>query len=74
MAFCVSIAQFVYTNLQILTCSRRILEMQVIFCHLVSKFSFAEVEGESIRVRLFTTLVPIGPKGEKALPLRVARI
>ncbi|KAJ7804521.1 cytochrome P450 [Mycena olivaceomarginata] len=51
-----------------------ILEMQVIFCHLVSKFSFAEVEGESIRVRLFTTLVPIGPKGEKALPLRVARI
>lgn len=48
--------------------------MQVILCHLVAEFSFAQVEGELIRQRLLHSLLPMVAKGEKALPLRITRI
>ncbi|KAF7350059.1 Cytochrome P450 [Mycena venus] len=51
-----------------------ILEMQVILCHLVAKYSFAEVEGEVIRPCFLNNLLPIVSSGEKALPLRITRI
>ncbi|KAJ6554209.1 cytochrome P450 [Mycena capillaripes] len=51
-----------------------ILEMQVIFCELVAKFSFAEVENEPVRVKFMNNLLPIVPSGDRALPLRITRI
>ncbi|KAJ7673673.1 cytochrome P450 [Mycena polygramma] len=51
-----------------------LLEMQVIVCELVGKFSFEEPENEPIQPRFRTTLVPITSTGEQALPLCVTRI
>ncbi|KAJ6571206.1 cytochrome P450 [Mycena capillaripes] len=51
-----------------------ILEIQVILCELVAKFSFAEAENESIRVKYLNVLLPTVTSGEKALPLRISRI
>jgi hypothetical protein len=35
------------------------LDRMHILCHLVAKFSFAQVEGESIQLRFMATLLPI---------------
>ncbi|KAJ7506145.1 cytochrome P450 [Mycena galericulata] len=51
-----------------------ILEMQVILCELVRKFSFALPEGGSIRTRFATTLMPIDSAGEKGARLCITRI
>ncbi|KAF8172535.1 cytochrome P450 [Mycena galopus ATCC 62051] len=54
-----------------------ILEMQVIFCELVAKFSFTKPENEKdfgVQPRLMTALMPFVPTGERALPLCVARM
>ncbi|KAF8200450.1 cytochrome P450 [Mycena galopus ATCC 62051] len=51
-----------------------ILEMQVIVCELVGKFSFAEPDTEPAQPRLMTALLPIVSSGERALPLRVTRL
>jgi hypothetical protein len=48
--------------------------MQVIFCELVAKFSFAEAENESIQPRIMTGLLPIASNGKRALPLSITRI
>ncbi|KAJ7604285.1 cytochrome P450 [Mycena polygramma] len=51
-----------------------ILEMQVLLCELVGKFSFAEPENESIRARYMNNLLPIVTNGDRALPLRITRV
>ncbi|KAJ7362513.1 cytochrome P450 [Mycena albidolilacea] len=51
-----------------------IVEMQVILSHLVAKFSFAQVEGESILPRYLNNLLPVVSSGEKAVPLSITRI
>ncbi|KAJ7652472.1 cytochrome P450 [Mycena polygramma] len=51
-----------------------VLEMQGILCELVGKFSFAEAEGEAIRAKHMTSLLPIDSNGERALPLRITRV
>ncbi|KAJ6523456.1 cytochrome P450 [Mycena vulgaris] len=51
-----------------------ILEMQVILCELVAKFSFAEAENTRIRPQYMNQLLPIAANGEKALSLRVTRL
>ncbi|KAJ7091293.1 cytochrome P450 [Mycena crocata] len=51
-----------------------ILEMQVIICELVGKFSFALPENVSVSARHATSLFPIVSTGQKGAPLRVARI
>ncbi|KAJ7904207.1 cytochrome P450 [Mycena leptocephala] len=48
-----------------------ILEMQVFFCELVGRFSFALPEDNSIRTRFAGTLMPITSDGQKAAPLRI---
>jgi hypothetical protein len=72
VAFCVSIPidspVFVWLR------ANRILEMQVFFCELVAKFSFAEAENESIQPRVMTGLLPIASNGKRALPLSITRI
>ncbi|KAJ7854150.1 cytochrome P450, partial [Mycena olivaceomarginata] len=50
-----------------------ILEMQVILCELIAKFSFAEAD-KSVRPRFLNILMPINESGDKALPLRITRI
>ncbi|KAJ7926961.1 cytochrome P450 [Mycena leptocephala] len=42
-----------------------LLEMQVIFCELVGKFSFALPDHEPVRVRIANTLVPTMLNGQK---------
>ncbi|KAJ7926966.1 cytochrome P450 [Mycena leptocephala] len=51
-----------------------LLELQVILSRLVAKFSFAEVEGESIKPQLLNNLLPIVSSGDKALPLCITRL
>ncbi|KAJ7277659.1 cytochrome P450 [Mycena rebaudengoi] len=51
-----------------------ILEMQVILCELVAKFSFAEPENTGVRPQYMNQLLPIVASGEKALSLRVTRL
>ncbi|KAJ6548581.1 cytochrome P450 [Mycena capillaripes] len=51
-----------------------LLEMQVVFCELVGKFSFALPENDPIRVRTANSLVPTTSNGQKGVPLRVSRI
>jgi hypothetical protein len=53
-----------------------ILEMQVIICELVGKFSFTEPDDQPVQPRFMTALllVPNVASGERALPLRIARI
>ncbi|KAJ7886866.1 cytochrome P450 [Mycena olivaceomarginata] len=46
-----------------------ILEMQVFFCELVGRFSFALSEDDFIRTRFAGTLMPIMSDGQKAAPL-----
>jgi hypothetical protein len=48
--------------------------LQVILSRLVAKFSFAEVEGESIKPQLLNNLLPIVSSGDKALPLCITRL
>jgi len=51
-----------------------LLELQVILSRLVTKFSFAQVEGESIQPRFLNNLLPIVSSGDKALPLCITRL
>ncbi|KAF7358155.1 Cytochrome P450 [Mycena venus] len=51
-----------------------ILEMQVIICELVSKFSLMETEGESSQPRFLSNLMPVLSSGEKTVPLHVTRL
>ncbi|KAJ6517890.1 cytochrome P450 [Mycena vitilis] len=52
-----------------------ILEMQVLLCELVGKFSFAEPDGESVRAKFINfNLLPIAANGDRALPLRITRV
>ncbi|KAJ7635237.1 cytochrome P450 [Roridomyces roridus] len=51
-----------------------ILEMQVIICELVGKFSFGLPEGEVARMNGASVVQPIISDGKKAAPLRVTRI
>ncbi|KAJ7865050.1 cytochrome P450 [Mycena olivaceomarginata] len=51
-----------------------ILEMQVIICELVGKFSFTEPDDQPVQPRVMTALLPIVTSGERALPLRISRI
>ncbi|KAK7044320.1 cytochrome P450 [Favolaschia claudopus] len=48
-------------------------EMQIVFCELVGKFSFAETDTEATRPRFMTSLQPIAENGRKGLPLRIIR-
>ncbi|KAJ7122200.1 cytochrome P450 [Mycena epipterygia] len=50
-----------------------ILEMQVIICELVGKFSFGLTE-EPVRTRIANTLLPVVASGQKSAPLCVTRI
>jgi hypothetical protein len=52
----------------------RLLEMQVIICELVGKFSFALPENDRVRTRLANTLLPTVSSWEKAAPLCITRI
>ncbi|KAJ7742960.1 cytochrome P450 [Mycena maculata] len=52
----------------------RVLEMQVVLCELVSKFSFALPEDSSVRKCLALTLIPVISTGEKGAFLQVSRI
>ncbi|KAJ7803339.1 cytochrome P450 [Mycena leptocephala] len=51
-----------------------ILEMQVILCELVAKFSFAEPENMRSRPQYMNQLLPIVASGEKGLSLLVTRL
>ncbi|KAJ7158005.1 cytochrome P450 [Mycena crocata] len=51
-----------------------VLEMQVIICELVGKFSFALADEEPIRTCYANTLYPGFVSGKKGAPLRVTRI
>ncbi|KAJ7113163.1 cytochrome P450 [Mycena epipterygia] len=51
-----------------------ILEMQVIICELVGKFSFALSENDPVRPRLANTLLPTVRSGEKGAPLCITRV
>ncbi|KAJ7106643.1 cytochrome P450 [Mycena epipterygia] len=51
-----------------------ILEMQVIICELVGKFSFALSETDPVRTRLANTLLPTVRSGEKGAPLCITRV
>ncbi|KAJ6548582.1 cytochrome P450, partial [Mycena capillaripes] len=51
-----------------------LLEMQVVLCELVGKFSFALPENDAVRVRTANGLVPITSNGQKGVPLRISRI
>ncbi|KAJ6451241.1 cytochrome P450 [Mycena vitilis] len=50
-----------------------ILEMQVFFCELIGKFTFALPEGQSTSTRFTTTLMPTMANGQKGAPLCVKR-
>ncbi|KAJ7232293.1 cytochrome P450 [Mycena rebaudengoi] len=51
-----------------------ILEMQVIICELVAKFSFKEPENEPSEPRFMTSLQPIIFSGARALPLCIIQL
>ncbi|KAF8175963.1 cytochrome P450 [Mycena galopus ATCC 62051] len=51
-----------------------ILEIQVILYQLVSKFSFAQAEGESVNPRFLNNLLPVVSSGEKTVPLHINRL
>ncbi|KAJ7122199.1 cytochrome P450 [Mycena epipterygia] len=56
------------------TLLRRILEMQVIICELVGKFSFGLTE-DPVRTRFANMLIPVASSGEKkSAPLCITRI
>jgi hypothetical protein len=71
MAFCVSFFPFAIHHYK---STHRILEMQVILSHLVGKYSFAEVEDETIRPTYLNNLLPIVKSGERAVPLYITRV
>ncbi|KAJ7659586.1 cytochrome P450 [Mycena polygramma] len=50
-----------------------ILEMQVVFCELVGKFTFTLPEGQSTHTRFATSLMPVTADGQKGAPLCVKR-
>ncbi|KAJ6527421.1 cytochrome P450 [Mycena capillaripes] len=52
----------------------RILEMQVLTCELVGKFSFTLPKDDPVRVRSATVLSPVMSNGEKGASLCVTRI
>ncbi|KAF8209204.1 cytochrome P450 [Mycena galopus ATCC 62051] len=49
-----------------------ILEMQVFFCELVGKFSFAQES--PVHARFANTLIPLLPNGQRGAPLQITRI
>ncbi|KAJ7479483.1 cytochrome P450 [Mycena latifolia] len=51
-----------------------ILEMQVIFCELVGKFSFSEQVNEAVRPRYINNIMPAVASGERAMPLCITRV
>ncbi|KAJ7870890.1 cytochrome P450 [Mycena leptocephala] len=51
-----------------------ILEMQVIICELVAKFSFKEPDNESSQPRFLNSLQPIVSSGARALPLCITQL
>ncbi|KAJ7106646.1 cytochrome P450 [Mycena epipterygia] len=51
-----------------------ILEMQVIICELVGKFSFALPETDPVHTRFANTLLPTVRSGEKGAPLCITRV
>ncbi|KAJ7847403.1 cytochrome P450, partial [Mycena leptocephala] len=51
-----------------------VLEMQVFFCELIGKFSFALAEDDSVGPRFATTLFPIMSNGQKGVRLCITRI
>ncbi|KAJ7255092.1 cytochrome P450 [Mycena haematopus] len=52
-----------------------VLEMQVFFAELVSKFSFALSEDDFVRMRFSGALIPVLPNGaEKAAPMCITRL
>ncbi|KAJ7090700.1 cytochrome P450 [Mycena epipterygia] len=51
-----------------------ILEMHVIICELVGKFSFALSEKDPVRTRFADTLLPTVRSGEKGAPLCITRV
>ncbi|KAJ6556011.1 cytochrome P450 [Mycena capillaripes] len=46
-----------------------VLQVQVFICALVEKFSFTLPEGDAVRIRLSTTLLPVMANGKKGAPL-----
>ncbi|KAJ6527707.1 cytochrome P450 [Mycena capillaripes] len=51
-----------------------ILEMQIIICELVAKFSFKEPDNEPSQPRFMTSLQPIVSSGARALPLCITQL
>ncbi|KAJ6529787.1 cytochrome P450 [Mycena capillaripes] len=51
-----------------------LLEMQVLLCELVGKFSFSLPMGESPRIGYANTLLPIMSNGQKGAPLCIKRV
>ncbi|KAJ7274665.1 cytochrome P450 [Mycena rebaudengoi] len=51
-----------------------LLEMQVIICELVSKFSFSLPEDDFALPRFANTLFPVTKNGKKGTPLHVTRL
>ncbi|KAJ7853217.1 cytochrome P450, partial [Mycena leptocephala] len=51
-----------------------VLEMQVFFCELIGKFSFALAKDDSVGPRFATTLFPIMSNGQKGVRLCITRI
>ncbi|KAJ6532133.1 hypothetical protein DFH09DRAFT_1092970 [Mycena vulgaris] len=52
---------------------RSVMEMQVLMCELVSKFSFSLPENDGVRPRVAVTLMPVMRSGKKGSPLGVVR-
>ncbi|KAJ6529931.1 cytochrome P450 [Mycena vulgaris] len=51
-----------------------ILQMQVILCEIVGKFSLDLPENDPVRARIVNLLIPTVGSGEKGVPLRITRI
>ncbi|KAJ7292040.1 cytochrome P450 [Mycena rebaudengoi] len=51
-----------------------VMEMQVLTCELLSKFSFALPENDSVRPRVAVTLMPITGPGKKGSPMVITRL
>ncbi|KAJ7245300.1 cytochrome P450 [Mycena rebaudengoi] len=51
-----------------------LLEIQVLICELVSKFSFSLPEDDCARPRFASTLIPVTRNGKKNTPLHVTRL
>ncbi|KAJ7685910.1 cytochrome P450 [Mycena rosella] len=52
---------------------RRLLEMQVIICELVGKFSIAIPKNDPVQIRVTSTLLPTVSSGDKEAPLCMTR-